>query len=74
MFSRQETNTRRDINTRAHDATLFRIAIPKNEAYKRSVAYAGGTGWNVLPLNQRRIASVGEFKRIQKSIMLRTVE
>ena len=65
---------RRDINTRAHDATLFRIAIPKNEAYKRSVAYAGGTGWNVLPLNQRRIASVGEFKRIQKSFMLRTAE
>ena len=31
----------REIRTRAHDAPLFNICIPRCEAYKRSVSYAG---------------------------------
>ena len=31
----------RDIRTRAHDAPLFKVAVPKLEAYKRSLQYAG---------------------------------
>ena len=53
----------RNINTRAHDAPLFRIKIPKNETYKRSVEYAGSMRWNALPPEVRGIANQIELKK-----------
>ena len=43
MYSRlgkKELLDEHNIRTRAHDALLFKVAIPKNEAFKRSVQYA----------------------------------
>ena len=53
---------RRAIGTRAHDAPLFKIKVPKVEAYKRAVEYAGGNQWNNLPADTRKIANQYEFK------------
>ena len=77
MFNRsykEELLDKRDIRTRAHDAPLFKIAVPKNETYKRSVAFAGASEWNALPANIRNINSSPEFKRIQKRDMLSSLE
>ena len=63
----------RKINTRAHDAPLFKVAVPKNETCKRSVIFAGATQWNALPTNTRNINSMAAFKNKQKCIMLNTV-
>ena len=52
----------RQIRTRAHDAPLFKVAIPINETYKRSVVYSGSTKWNALPVETRNIKSVVAFK------------
>ena len=60
----------RQIRTRAHDAPLFKIAIPRNETFKRSVAFTGSTKWNALPVETRNINNVGAFKSRQKRIML----
>ena len=38
----------RDIRTRAHDAPLFNVSVPRCETYRRSVSYSGGTAWNNL--------------------------
>ena len=64
--NRQDLIDSRNINTRAHDALLFRVKIPKNEAYKRSVEYAGAVRWNALPVSTRQINNYCEFKRLQK--------
>ena len=63
----------RKINTRAHGAPLFKVAVPKNETYKRSVIFAGATKWNALQTNTRNINSMAAFKNKQKCIMLNTV-
>ena len=60
----------RDIRTRAHDAPLFKIKIPKNEAYKRSVQYAGAVQWNSLSKETRNVESFDRFKLGQKRAML----
>ena len=60
----------REIRTRAHDAPLFEIIIPRCEAFKRSVGYAGGTKWNELPPGLRNTNTFQEFKTIQKKKML----
>ena len=38
----------RDIRTRGHGASLFKVCAPKNVAYKQSVEYAGALQWNGL--------------------------
>ena len=63
----------RDVRTRAHDAPMFKIKVPKNEAYKRSVEYYGSNQWNSLPVNIRNIDDYVAFKTKQKAIMLATV-
>ena len=63
----------RQIRTRAHDAPLFKVAIPRNETYKRLVAYSDSTKWNALPVETRNIKSVVAFKSKQKRVMLGTV-
>ena len=60
----------REIRTRAHDAPLFNVAIPRCEAYKRSVGYFGATMWNELPPARRNKATFLGFKYLQKEMML----
>ena len=43
----------REIRTRAHDAPLLNVHIPRCEAFKRSVSYFGSTAWNNLPPDTR---------------------
>ena len=61
---------RREIRTRAHDAPLFNVIIPRCEAFKRSVGYSGAVGWNELPPNVRNLNTLVEFKNLQKKKML----
>ena len=60
----------REIRTRAHDAPLFVIPIPRCEAYKRSVKFFGATSWNGLPPATRNKDSYLDFKYTQKLKML----
>ena len=71
--ARAELLDLRDIRTRAHDATLFKVKIPKNEAYKRSIEYAGSNMWNSLPTETRNIKDYDVFKQRQKRLMLESV-
>ena len=64
----------REIRTRAHDAPLFEVPVPRCEAFKRSVGYFGSQEWNVLPPATRNINSYLEFKRVQKKQMLTSLE
>ena len=61
----------RDIRTRAHDAPLFLVNIPKNETYKRSLEYTGAMAWNALPANIRSTDNVLTFKATQKKVLYR---
>ena len=49
---------------------LFTVAVPRCEAFKRSIGYYGATMWNNLTPNIRNTNSYGEFKLIQKKKML----
>ena len=60
----------RAIRTRAHDAPLFRIKIPKVETYKRSIEYYRAVNWNKLPVATRNIKGLHAFKNIQRTTML----
>ena len=60
----------REIRTRAHDAPLFNVNIPRCEAYKRSVEYAGSVLWNELPPMIRNTDCYIRFKGIQRNAML----
>ena len=61
----------REIRTRAHDAPLFNLKIPRCEAFKRSIGYAGALEWNNLPPQIRNTDSYKAFKYGQKNEMLR---
>ena len=61
---------RREIHTRAHDAPLFNVPIPRCEAFKRSVSFHGSNIWNGLQANLRNIDSYKSFKYRQKETML----
>ena len=63
----------RDIRTRAHDAPLFKIKIPKIEMYKRAVEYSGALQWNDLSPAIRGIENSKLFKTKQKAVMMSTV-
>ena len=67
--SRKELLNNREIRTRAHDAALFNVEIPRGEAFKRSMDYSGSVLWNELPPATRNTASYLEFKYIQKKAM-----
>ena len=45
-LGRKELINTREIRTRAHDAPLFDVTIPRCEAFKRSVGYFGSVEWN----------------------------
>ena len=68
--NRRELLNNREIRTRAHDAPTFNIAIPRCEAFKRSVGYHGSEEWNSLPPDIRNIESYQKFKERQKRDML----
>ena len=56
----------REIRTRAHDAPLFDVKIPRCEAFKRSVGYSGAVEWNGSSPNMKTIDSYLAFKHAQK--------
>ena len=60
----------REIRTRAHDAPLFNVTIPRCEAFKRSVGYHGSVNWNNLDVATRNINSFLKFKLLQSHNML----
>ena len=73
MFCRKDNrallNTR-EIRTRAHDAPLFNIAIPRCEAFKRSIGYFGASIWNGLEPQVRNTDSYLAFKYLSRKRML----
>ena len=64
----------REIRTRAHDAPLFEVTVPRCETFKRSVGYFGATSWNNLPAKSRNIKSYREFKQAQRVNMMIPLE
>ena len=72
-LSRKELLNTKEIRTRAHDAPLFTVKIPRCEAFKRSVGYSGSVLWNELPPATRNSASYLEFKFGQKKAMFRSL-
>ena len=72
MFKRKEAGkflNVSNVRTRLHDAPVFDLGAPNNEAYKRSVKYAGATTWNSLPTEVRNIKTYELFKSHQKRNM-----
>ena len=63
----------REIRTRAHDAPLFNVNVPRCEAFKRSVGYFGSVLWNELTPKIRNTNSYLEFKLKQKKEMILTL-
>ena len=61
----------REVGTRAHDAPLFLVDIPRCEAFKRSVGYHGSVQWNALPPPTRNMDSYLVFKFNMKKEMLK---
>ena len=64
----------REIRTRAHDAPLFDISVPRCEAYKRSVGYYGAAAWNEISPVIRNTDTYLKFKYLQKLKMLQPLE
>ena len=60
----------REIRTRAHDSPLYEVAIPRCEAYKRSVGYFRAVKWNELAPATRNVNTFLKFKNMQKMTML----
>ena len=60
----------REIRTRAHDAPLFKVTVPRVESYKRAIKYTGSLQWNNLPADIRNIKDSKLFKAKQKNLML----
>ena len=53
---------RRDVCTRAHDATLIHVTRPKSELYKKCNCYNRAIIWNNLPVYIRSLKEINEFK------------
>ena len=69
--SRPELMNVREIRTRAHNAPMFNVTVPRCEAFKRSVGYSGSVDWNNLPPNLRNTDGYLAFKAHTKKEMLR---
>ena len=73
MYKRKNNKAllnRREIRTRAHDAPLFNVPVPRCEAFKRSICFHGSNSWNNLDAETRNIANYSMFKWKQKCAML----
>ena len=68
--TRPELMNVREIRTRAHDAPLFNVAIPRCEAFKRSIGFFGAVEWNNLGVEHRNINLYLPFKYHMKQEML----
>ena len=64
----------REIRTKAHDAPLFNVTIPRCEAFKRSVSYSGAIEWNNLSVDHRNIDLYLPFKYHIKKEMLKPLK
>ena len=64
----------REIRTRAHDAPLFLVTIPRCEAFKRSVCYHGSVEWNNLDPATRNTDCYLVFKFNRKKEMLKPLD
>ena len=77
MYQRKEKRgdllDRKQVRTRARDAPLFNVSIPRCEAFKQSIGYHGATSWNELPPDIRNLGSYQSFKGKQKLEMLRRI-
>ena len=72
--TRQHLLNNREIRTRAHDAPLFLIDIPRCEAFKRCVGYHGSIEWNALDIATRNTDSYLAFKFNRKKEMLKPLK
>ena len=69
MYKRSQNESyldKRQVNTRERDAKVFKVFIPKGEAYKQSVLYKGAVEWNNLEVETRNINSYLAFKNKKK--------
>ena len=67
-----ENNDDVHVNTRLHDGPVFKVTHPNSEPIKRSVMYIGALEWNSLDADVRNIKDMANFKRTQKSWMLKS--
>ena len=72
--SKRELLNVREIRTRAHDAPLFNVNIPRCEAFKRSVGYHGSVEWNSLNPEMRNTNLYLPFKFLHRKEMLCPLE
>ena len=75
MFKQQSNSNlidNRNIPTRTHRATVFKVCLPKCEKYKGGTVYKGAVMWNHLPHEQRNLPLFTNFKYLQKREMLAT--
>ena len=60
------------IETRCNSGPTFKVDKPNCETFKRNVYYAGAIEWNNLDAEVRKLEHYYQFKRIQKSWLLKT--
>ena len=63
----------RNIYTRNHAATVYKVAQPRLDKFKQNPLYRGAVDWNNLPVNIRNIPSYNQFKNTQKNWMISVV-
>ena len=71
---RRDLLNTREIRTRAHDAPIFTVPIPRSEAFKRSVGYSGSVEWNSLKADLHNTNNYLSFKEKQKILMLQPLK
>ena len=62
-----------DVHTRARDAPLFKVKVPRTESYKRNVTYNGAVEWNNLDVDVRNVDQILPFKFRQKRWLIGTI-
>ena len=75
MYRNKEKCIKKDdntIETRCNAGPTFKVTQPNCEAFKRNVFYSGAIEWNNLDADVRNIEHFYQFKRIQKSWLLKT--
>ena len=60
------------IVTRSNSGPTFNVKKPNCETFKRNVYYIGANEWNSLDADVRNLEHYYQFKRIQKSWLLKT--
>ena len=60
------------ITTRCNSGPVVQVTKPNCESYKRNVYYSGAVEWNSLDADIRKLEHYYQFKRIQKSFLIKT--